>query len=78
MNILQFESLNLEFIFKSYEINKFGNSKYEIRANYVNIKKFRANSARLQGPTRENQGRRVYFQQTEGLFKKTTARRGIR
>jgi hypothetical protein len=36
MNILQFESLNLEFICKSYEINKFGNSKYEIRANSVN------------------------------------------
>jgi hypothetical protein len=30
MNILQFESLNLEFICKSYEINKFGDSKYEI------------------------------------------------
>jgi hypothetical protein len=27
MNILQFESLNLEFICKSYEINKFGNLK---------------------------------------------------
>jgi hypothetical protein len=27
----------LEFICKSYEINKFGNSKYKIRANYVNI-----------------------------------------
>jgi hypothetical protein len=25
MDILQFESLNLEFICKSYEINKFGN-----------------------------------------------------
>jgi hypothetical protein len=37
MIILQFESLNLEFICKSYEINKFGNSKYEIRANSVNI-----------------------------------------
>jgi hypothetical protein len=37
MNILQFESLNLEFIYKSYEINKFENSKYEIRSNYVNI-----------------------------------------
>jgi hypothetical protein len=33
MNILQFESLNLEFICKRYEINKFGNSKYEIRSN---------------------------------------------
>jgi hypothetical protein len=37
MNILQFESLNLESICKSYEINKFGNSKYEIWANSVNI-----------------------------------------
>jgi hypothetical protein len=27
----------LEFICKSYEINKFGNSKYEIRSNSVNI-----------------------------------------
>jgi hypothetical protein len=27
----------LEFICKSYKINKFGNSKYEIRANSVNI-----------------------------------------
>jgi hypothetical protein len=27
----------LEFICKSYEINKFGNSKYEIRANSMNI-----------------------------------------
>jgi hypothetical protein len=37
MNILQFESLNLEFICKIYEINKFGNPKYEIRSNSVNI-----------------------------------------
>jgi hypothetical protein len=35
MNMLQFESLNLEFICKSYEINKFGNSKCEIIANSV-------------------------------------------
>jgi hypothetical protein len=34
---LQFEALNLEFICKSYEINKFENSKYESRANSVNI-----------------------------------------
>jgi hypothetical protein len=27
----------LEFICKRYEINKFGNSKYEFRANSVNI-----------------------------------------
>jgi hypothetical protein len=31
MNILQFEPLNLEFICKTYEINKFWNSKYKIR-----------------------------------------------
>jgi hypothetical protein len=37
MNILQFESLNLEFIYQSYEINKFGNLKYEIRVNTVII-----------------------------------------
>jgi hypothetical protein len=37
MNILQFESLNLEFICKSYEINKFGNSKCDIWANSMNI-----------------------------------------
>jgi hypothetical protein len=37
MSILQFESLNLEFICKSYEINKFENLKYEFRANSVNI-----------------------------------------
>jgi hypothetical protein len=37
MSILQFESLNLEFIYKSYEINKFGNLEYEFRANTMNI-----------------------------------------
>jgi hypothetical protein len=37
MNILQFESLTLEFICESYEINKFGNSKYEIKANSMII-----------------------------------------
>jgi hypothetical protein len=62
MNILQFESLNLEFICKSYEINKFGNSKYELRANSVNTQKSRVQSARIQGATREKQGRRVDFQ----------------
>jgi hypothetical protein len=30
MNILQFESLNLEFICTSYEINKFGNSNMKL------------------------------------------------
>jgi hypothetical protein len=37
MNILQFQSLNLELICKRNEINKFGNSKYETTSNYVNI-----------------------------------------
>jgi hypothetical protein len=37
MNILQFESLNLEFIYKRYEINKFGKSRYENRSNSMNI-----------------------------------------
>jgi hypothetical protein len=37
MNILQFESLNFEFICKRYEINKFGNSKYENWSNSMNI-----------------------------------------
>jgi hypothetical protein len=37
MNILQLESLNLEFICKRYEINKFGNSKHENRSNFMNI-----------------------------------------
>jgi hypothetical protein len=37
MNILQFESLNLEFICKRNEINKFGNLEYENRSNSVNI-----------------------------------------
>jgi hypothetical protein len=36
---LQFESLNLKFICKRYEINKFGNSKYGIRSNSGNILK---------------------------------------
>jgi hypothetical protein len=59
---LQFESLNLEFICKSYEINKFGNSKYEIRANSMNILKSMVQYVRIQGPARENQGRRVDYQ----------------
>jgi hypothetical protein len=31
MNILQFESLNFEFICKRYEINKFWSLEYKIR-----------------------------------------------
>jgi hypothetical protein len=37
MNILQFGSLNLEFICKRYEINKFRSLKYENRSNFVII-----------------------------------------
>jgi hypothetical protein len=37
MNILQFESLNLELIYKRYKINKFGSLKYENRSNSVII-----------------------------------------
>jgi hypothetical protein len=37
MNILQFESLNLEFICKRYEINKFGNLKYENMSSSIII-----------------------------------------
>jgi hypothetical protein len=37
MNILQFESLNLEFICKRYEINKFGSLKYKIKSKSVII-----------------------------------------
>jgi hypothetical protein len=35
VNIFQFEPLNLEFIWKRYEINKFWSLKYEIRAKSV-------------------------------------------
>jgi hypothetical protein len=37
MNILQFEYLNLEFICKRYEINMFGNLKYENKSNSIII-----------------------------------------
>jgi hypothetical protein len=33
MNILHFESLNLEFICKRYETNKFSSLKYKIKSN---------------------------------------------
>jgi hypothetical protein len=54
MNILQFESPNLEFICKRYEINKFWNSKYKIRPiSAINLK-VRGFSAKTQWPAREN------------------------
>jgi hypothetical protein len=38
MNILQFESLNLEFICKRYEINKFGVQNTKLGLNLCLIK----------------------------------------
>jgi hypothetical protein len=35
MNILQYESVNLEFICKRYEIKKFWSLKYKIRPKSV-------------------------------------------
>jgi glutathione peroxidase-family protein len=61
MNIFQFESLNLEFICKRYEINKFCNLKYKIRSKSMIKLKVKGLSARIQGPTRENQGQWVGF-----------------
>ena len=72
MNILQFESLNLEFICKRYEIKKFWNSKYKTRSNSAIKQKVRVLSAKLQGPARDNKGLRVESQKPEGLFNKTT------
>ena len=77
MNILQFESLNLEFICKRYEINKFWNSKYKTRSNSAINEKVRGLSAKIQRPARENYGWRVDSKKDEGLFNKTTTRRGI-
>jgi hypothetical protein len=54
VNILQHESLNLEFICKRYEINKFLNSKYKTWSNSVIKQKARVLSVKLQGPTRKN------------------------
>jgi hypothetical protein len=48
MNILQFEPLNLEFIWKTYEINKFWSLKYETKPNYVIILKARGLRAKTQ------------------------------
>jgi hypothetical protein len=57
MNILQFESLNLEFIWKIYEINKFWSLKYKTRSNYVIYLKVRGLFTKTQGPTRETESR---------------------
>jgi hypothetical protein len=52
MNILQFEPLNLEFIRKLYEINKFWRLKYEIRAKSVIKQKHMGLFKINQGPAR--------------------------
>jgi hypothetical protein len=39
--------------------------------------KSRVQSVRLHGPARKNQGQRVDFKQTRGLFNNFTTRRGI-
>jgi hypothetical protein len=41
MRILQFESLNLVFICKRYQINKFGNLKHKIKPESAIILKDR-------------------------------------
>jgi hypothetical protein len=49
MKFLQFESLNLEFIYKRYEINKFWNSKYKTMSNCAIKYKFEVLSEKTQG-----------------------------
>jgi hypothetical protein len=70
MNILQFESLNLEFICKRYEMNKFWNLNYKIRSKFVIKQKVKGLIARMQGPVRETEGRQVDSQNAEGFFNK--------
>jgi hypothetical protein len=75
MNILQFESLNLEFICKRYEINKFRSLKYKLRPKSVIKQKSRDLFARNQGSARKTKGRHVDSYKTEGFFSKTVVRR---
>jgi hypothetical protein len=49
MKFLQFESLNLEFIYKRYEINKFWNSKYKTMSNCAIKYKLEVLSEKTQG-----------------------------
>jgi hypothetical protein len=67
MNILQFESLNLEFICKRYEINKFWNSKYRTRSNSAIKQKGWELFYKYSGVYNENQGRRVDIQKAKGF-----------
>jgi hypothetical protein len=54
MNILQFESLNLEFLCKRYEIDKFWNSKYKTRSNSLIKQKVGGYYVNTRGSAREN------------------------
>jgi hypothetical protein len=76
MNILLHESLNLEFICKTYGINKFRSLKYKIRPKSVIKQNSRDLFARNQGSTRKTKGRQVDSYETEGLFSKNAARSG--
>jgi hypothetical protein len=69
MNILPFESLNLEFIRKIWN-KQVLDSKYKTRSNPAIKQKGGSFSANSQGPTRETLGRQVESQKAEGLFKK--------
>jgi hypothetical protein len=77
MNILQFESLNLELICKRYEINMFWNPKYKIRSNSAIKQKGEGLSANSQRPARETEGHWVDSRKPKGLFNKKTTRMGI-
>jgi hypothetical protein len=76
MNILQFESLNLEFICKIYEINKFWNSKYNIRPIYAIKYKLGVLSAKPKGSAANSKDDRFYFSEVGGSFYKATNQRG--
>jgi hypothetical protein len=66
MNILQLESLNLEFIWKRYEINKFWSFKYKIRSNLWLFKK-PGSVYKNPGACAQNQGTEGWFSETRGV-----------
>jgi hypothetical protein len=66
MNIFQFETPNLGFICKIYEINKFWNSKYRIRLISAIKYKPEILSARFQGLGCKNQARWVLLLKSQG------------
>jgi hypothetical protein len=76
MSIFQFESLNLEFICKRYEINKFGSFKYKIRPKSIIKQKSRVLFARNQGSAHKTKGQGVDSYKIEGFFSKIAARGG--